>query len=378
MRIAIDVRSLMEGRQSGVEEYTTQIIRGLLRIGRGHAYCVFYNSWRPVALPDFGGAVTVSAHRWPNRLLNAVNFTLNWPAWDGWVEADCFFLPNFRLLPLSPGVPLVTTVHDLSFDHFPEFFSRRRRLWHRSVRPRVLLRNSDHIIAVSQATREDIISTYGMAPESVSVVYSGVHLPWEAETSDSGALKRVGGAYRLPRRYVLYLGTIEPRKNVAGIVEAFDAIADSVPQDLVIAGEQGWLIGEARRAWQRARHRARVHFPGFIAGRDKAAVMAAADLFVYPSLYEGFGFPPLEALLASTPVVTSYNASLPEIVGAMSAGERAVTLVDPWDVSELALVMRELLTDVPPVTGAVRECVRRTYNWDRAAHETLDIIERVV
>lgn len=374
MRIAIDVRSLMEGRQSGVEEYTTRIIRSMLRVGRGHTFHLFYNSWRPVTLPDFGGEVSVHARRWPNKLLNAVNFAAQWPAWDTWVAADCFFLPCIRLLPLSPSVPLVTVVHDLSFEHFPELFSWRHRLWHRMVRPRVLLTNSDRIIAVSAATRDDLLDSYGMAPDRVSVVYSGVHLAGESLRPDRVA--EVRSQLHLPSRFVLYLGALEPRKNVSGVIWAFDAVADSVPHDLVVAGERGWLMGEVSEAARRARHGARIHFLGVIAEQDKAAVLAAADLFVYPSLFEGFGFPPLEALLAGTPVVTSYNSSLPEVVGAVGGAGRALTLVDPSDRSELALVLRELLKDVPAVEEDVRVRVRRTYDWDRAAHETLDVIER--
>lgn len=373
MRIAIDVRSLMEGRQSGVEEYTTCLISHMLRIGRGHTFHLFYNSWRAVTLPDFGRKVIVHARRWPNMLLNVVNFFGNWPAWDTWVEADCFFLPCFRPLPLTPSVPLVTVVHDLSFVHFPEFFSWRHRLWHRMVRPRVLLHNSDHVIAVSAVTREDLIYTFGLAPERVSVVYSGVRLAREARRNDLAW--DVRSRFGLPQRFVLYLGALEPRKNVSGVIAAFEAIAPTVPHDLVVAGERGWLEREVRSAVQAA-VRERIHWLGVIADRDKAALMAAADLFVYPSLFEGFGFPPLEALLAGTPVVVSFNSSLPEVVGAVGGGGRAVTLIDPWDKSELALVLRELLRDLPVVSDDVRERVLRTYDWDRAAHETLDVIER--
>lgn len=366
MRIAIDVRSLMEGRHSGVEEYTVQIIRAMGRVAPEHEYHLFYNSARSVTLPWLGEHGQVHAFRFPNKVLNVSQMLLSWPRWDTLVSADCFFAPHMRLLPLTANVPLVVTAHDLSFEHFPELFSWRRRLWHKLMLPRLLMRNCDHVVAVSQATKADVVKLYEVPSDHVSVVYSGVR---ELAQVTSGDVRK---KYKLPQRYVLYLGTLEPRKNVSSIIRAYDAIADQVSCDLVIAGAPGWLMGEVNLALDRAVHRSRIHMPGFIDEVDKGALYASADLFVYPSLYEGFGFPPLEALLAGTPVITSFNSSLPEVVGQWA------TLVDPYDISELALVMRELLGDLPKVSMATRRAVIERYSWDRAAKQTLAIIEQVV
>jgi glycosyltransferase involved in cell wall biosynthesis len=369
MEIAVDVRSLMEGRHSGVEEYTTHIIHGMARLAPQHTYRLFYNAARPIALPTFPSSISVHPFRFPNKLLNLSQFLGAWPPWDSLVRADCFFVPHFRLTPLSAQVPLVTTVHDLSFEHFPELFSWRRRLWHGLMRPRRLLQNSDRIIAVSGATKADVVRLYDIPAERVSVVYSGVDVKRQSSAMALAALRE---SYELPQRFVLYLATLEPRKNVNSIIRAFDAIAGGVPHDLVIAGARGWLTGATERAYHEARHRERIHFLGFIEENDKQALYQAADLFVYPSLYEGFGFPPLEALSAGTPVITSWNSSLPEVVGQWA------TLIDPYDVAELALVMGELLRDLPTVSEETREAIRRKYSWDRAAQETLAIIEDVV
>lgn len=373
MRIAIDVRSLMEGRHSGVEEYTVQIIQAMMGSCAQHEYNLFYNSAKQVNLPWFDGKARVSSFRYPNKMFNALQWLASRPRWDKLVEADCFFVPNFRLMPLSLEVPLVTTVHDLSFEHFPEFFSWKRRLWHKLMRPRVLLMNSDHVIAVSEATKADVVNLYGVPADKVTVIYSGVSSlgftpPLPSPSKGEGAKRK----YNLPERFVLYLGTLEPRKNVGSIIRAYDAIAPDVDHDFVIAGSRGWLMGEIDEALQKARHKSRMHVVGFVAEEDKAAIMSAADLFVYPSLYEGFGFPPLEALLAGTPVITSFNSSLPEVVGEWA------TLVDPYDISELALMMKELLGDLPIVSEEDKQAIRQKYSWDRAARETLAIIERVV
>ena len=370
MEIAVDVRSLMEGRHSGVEEYTTQIIRSLVSAAPQHHFRLFYNAAKRITLPSFPETVSVHGFRYPNKLFNVAQLAARWPVWDNLVAADCYFVPNLRLLPLSSGAPLVTCVHDLSFERFPEFFSWRRRAWHYVMRPRELLARSDRIIAVSEATCADIVELYGIQLNKISVVYSGVRVPPAGELTQpaQGDARR---KYGLPEKFVLHLATLEPRKNVDSVIRAWDAIADRVPHDLVIAGSRGWLPRTIDRAYERARHQPRIHFPGFIAEADKMALYAAADVFVYPSLYEGFGFPPLEALLAGTPVITSNNSSLPEVVGEWAA------LVNPYDVAELALTMKEILRDRPPVLEADRQRLARQYSWERAARETLAIIESV-
>ncbi|MEX2055051.1 MAG: glycosyltransferase, partial [Candidatus Andersenbacteria bacterium] len=177
MRIAIDVRSLMEGRHSGVEEYTTHIIHALLRIAPQHEYILFYNSAHAVQLPPFAQPVTSVGLRYPNKVFKAAQWASRWPRWDTLISADCFFVPSLSLMPLQPQTPLVTTVHDLSFERFPEFFSLRRRLWHALMRPRALLQASHHLIAVSDSTATDIHKLYDIPLKKISVVHSGISLP---------------------------------------------------------------------------------------------------------------------------------------------------------------------------------------------------------
>ncbi len=369
MHIAIDARSLMEGRLSGVEEYTTHIIHGLLRVAPHHTYHLFYNSAQKVTLPKFIGSVIYHRWRYPNKILNASQWAFSQPRWDRLVPADCFFVPNFRLLPLSPHVPIVTTVHDLSFEHFPQFFSWKRRLWHTMMRPRVLMTNSDHLIAVSHHTATDVATLYNINPACISVVHSGINIP---PAVTAGDWHRVKSLYHLPERYILFIGALEPRKNIPSIIEAFSAVAAKIPQDLVIAGQPGWLTQDITRALGASLVRERIHQPGFIAEEDKAALYKGADLFVYPSFYEGFGFPPLEALAQGTPVITSANSSLPEVVGQWA------TLIDPYDVGGLALMMTELLHHPSRVSADVRQAIAERYSWDVAARQTLAVIEAVV
>ena len=372
MHIAIDIRSLMEGRHSGVEEYTTQIIRGMLRVSPSNTYHLFYNAVREVSLPEFHGSVRVHAFRYPNKGFNLMQWAFSRPQWDKMLDPhpDVVFVPNPRLAPISSDVPLVTVAHDLSFEKFPEFLDVKRRVWHHMMQPRVLMKNSDHIIAVSEHTKHDVMQMYGVESSDISVIHSGIREDYVKPPAVR--VQQVRRKYGLPKRFVLYFGTLEPRKNISSIINAFSGISEYVEHDVVIAGESGWLRKELDDVHASSGCKDRIHFIDFVEEEDKSAVFAAADLFVYPSFYEGFGFPPLESLLAGTPVVTSFNSALPEVVGQWA------TLIDPYNVGQLADVMQELLHNSKRVPRNVQGDIRDLYSWDMAARKTIQVLEGVV
>lgn len=368
MRIAIDVRSLIEGRHSGVEEYATQIIKGLARNASGHEYIFFYNSARYVDLSFLSPMGKVLSFRYPNKLFNLCQYIFGWPKWDRLIEKklgyqpDLFFVPNARLLPVMDK-SVVVTAHDLSYELFPEYYSVRHRIWHKLMKPKQLMLKAKHIIAVSGATKEDVIRLYGVKRKDVSVIYSGVSIKNKED--------REGKLLKLPKKYVLFLGTMEPRKNIISVIEAFASIAENISQDLVIAGEKGWLMRGVEKAVSKSGVEKRIHLIGFVDEGDKGDLYNRSDLFVYPSFYEGFGFPPLEALLVGTPVITSHNSSLPEVVGDWAA------MINPYDVSELAVVMREMIDFPPFVSKQVQEKISQKFSWDNAAKKTLEVFEKV-
>jgi glycosyltransferase involved in cell wall biosynthesis len=369
MKIAIDVRSLMEGRLSGVEQYAMNIIRGMLRVAPRHEYILFYNSARAVMLPDFYGDVTVKGLHYPNKIFNTLQWVAGYPRWDEVIEADVFFVPNLALVPLAPKTPLVVVAHDLAFERFPEFLDVRRRLWHRMMNPRRLMKRANKIIAVSEHTKQDVMRLYSLNEDTIEVIHSGIH---NSRLPDAKEISRVRKKYDLPERFVLYVGTHEPRKNIPGLIRAYQAIRSQVPHYLVVAGEKGWQTGELKKVLGSQEQREKIHMMGFVEEDDKAALYAAADLFVYPSFYEGFGFPPLEALMMGTPAITSFNSALPEVVGEWA------TLIDPYNPAELAVVIKELLHDLPVVTEETRREIAGTYSWDKAALRTLEVLDNVV
>lgn len=370
MHIAIDARSLMEGRHTGVEEYTTRMINALSRVRPRHQYHLFYNAASPVQLPVFRENVLVHAFRYPNKVFNTSQLLFGFPAWDKLlpVPIDVFFVPNPRLVPLSSNKPMVTVAHDISYERFPEFLTWKRKVWHLAMQPKKLFTTSNHIIAVSEHTKNDIVEHYGIDEHNISVVYPGV--PDEIAVSQV-ELHRVKETYHLPEHFILFFGALEPRKNIPAIIEAFSAIADRIPHHLVLAGESGWKGQLMSDAIDKSQYREKIHVIGFVQEQDKSALYAAADVFIYPSFYEGFGFPPLEALLAGTPVVVSFNSSLPEVVGEWA------TLIDPYNTPHLALVLAELLRTPKRMPYNVRQQILEKYSWEKSASKVADVLERV-
>ncbi|MGC8875397.1 MAG: glycosyltransferase family 4 protein, partial [Chloroflexia bacterium] len=230
------------------------------------------------------------------------------------------------------------------------------------------VRVATRVIAVSQATRDDLIRHYRTVPDRVHVVHHGVS-PRFRPTQDPGVRARYG----LPERYFLYLGTLQPRKNLERLLAAYARLPAGAPA-FVLAGGRGWYFERIARAVAAHNLGERVLFPGYIADADLPAVLSGAVAFVYPSLYEGFGMPLLEAMACGTPVIASRSSSLPEVVG--DAG----LLVDPLSVEALQEALQRILEDEP-----LREALRargleraRLFTWERCAHETLGVLEKAL
>jgi glycosyltransferase involved in cell wall biosynthesis len=344
MRIGIDIRSLAAGKRTGVEEYTIGLLEELFRSHPEHTYILFFNAWGAVE-PDLSFAsgyphVSLRRFRVPNKLLNLSLWYFAWPKLDRLIGGvDVFFMPNLNFAAFSREVKVIVTAHDLSFEYFPETFSWKQRLWHFAIGFRSLLRRADRIVAVSRSTADDIATEYNIPQEKIAVIPSGIAERFKPMSRNDPSLRAVQEKYRLPYRFILYLGTIEPRKNLDALVRAFEvfqgtAFGEAAKHDLVLAGRPGWKYTELFRRIAASPAREHIHLVGFIDDADKPALYNLASVFVYPSLYEGFGFPPLEALASGVPVIASHVASLPEVVG--TAG----ILIDPYRPDEILQALR--------------------------------------
>lgn len=381
MKIGIDIRSLASGKNTGVEEYVRGLLKEVFRLGKEHEFVLFFNAWGKVE-PDLSFAagfphVTVKRFRIPNKLLNFALWYLRYPKLDRLIGGvDVFFMPNMNFAAFSKSAKLIVTVHDLSFEWFPEMFSWKQRLWHYMVNLRGLLRRADSIVAVSQSTASDITERYRINPAQVQTILSGVSETFRPLDRNDLQLIEVQKKYKLPYRFILSLGTLEPRKNLISLVRAFEvfhqtAIGEQVKYELVIAGTPGWKCEELLETVRKSPVRHHIHLLGFVDEADKSALYTLASIFVYPSFYEGFGFPPLEAIHCGVPVIASHSASLPEVVG------QAGILIDPYRPDEILQALRQVLGD-KELFLLLREralAQKQLFSWEKSAKQFLALLD---
>ncbi len=367
MRILIDVRLLGKGKTSGIEEYARSLVDALLLEGRNELG-LFYNGLKKAPLPGRWlrePSVTVIDRRMPNKLFDLMARTFRVPDIERGFLPDVVFSPHFNILPRTRA-PRVITLHDLSFLHRPDFFRARHRLWHWLQDYRRQALRADRIVAVSEFTKSDLVDLLGIPEERVRVVHSGVSdLFCPQDEAKVAEFRRSRG---LERPFLLYLGTIEPRKNLRAVIRAFNLLKRDpgfAELELVLAGPQGWLYGEILDEAQNSAFRDDIRFFGQVRNEERPLLYAAASLFLYPSFFEGFGFPPLEAQACGTPVVVSNRTSLPEIFCGSAA------LADPWRVEEIADAAHSLLTDRTARQSALREGFKNAerFRWPRVAGE---------
>ena len=286
-------------------------------------------------------------------------------------SATLFHAAEHLLLPLR-RIPTVLTVHDLIFRHLPEHHKPLNR-WYLNLTLPLYCGRADHIIAVSEATRRDVIDAYHISPEKITVVHEAADPSFAPQTPEAIALARV--RYHLPDRFFLHVGTIEPRKNLTRLLHAWEPLYQKgeVPP-LVLVGKRGWLTGDFDAALAASPARDAVHFTGYVANADLPAVTAAATALVFPTVFEGFGLPPLEAMACGTPVACSNTSSLPEVVG-----DAALTF-DPLDEDAIAHTLRRIANNADLRADLRQRGVAQAANfsWDKAATETIRIYRQVM
>jgi glycosyltransferase involved in cell wall biosynthesis len=273
----------------------------------------------------------------------------------------------YTLAPLGASLPLVLTVHDAYNLRNPAAFTFWQRTMFNFMLPRVL-RCARAVIAVSQFTKGELLDLYPHLSEAkVTVVHQGIHERFSPPGEPS--IQELRARLDLRGPFALSLCTLEPRKNLVRLLEAFARIKDRVPHALILAGSYGWKSAALARKVEDLGLGGRAKFVGFVADALLPALYAAADLFVYPTLYEGFGLPPLEAMACGCPVIASNAASLPEVTG------DAAVAVDPYDVSSMAQAMRSVLEDAVLRARLRLRGLRRAkqFTWQRCAQETAEV-----
>lgn len=288
-------------------------------------------------------------------------------------DADIFFGTNYRGI-FDKGLRNIITIHDMAYEYFPEALTDKALDYLKTHLPEVA-QKADCLIADSEATKLDVVKHLNVAEEKVKVIYLGVDDKFKP-INDSALLEKVRAHYRLPRKFILYVGTIEPRKNIQGLIKAYARLCeeDAFYHDLVIAGWMGWKSEGLTDLIKGLGIEHRLHFTGYIDENDLPALYNLTDLFAFPSFFEGFGLPVLEAMACGVPVVTSNVSSLPEV-----AGDAAV-LVNPHSVDEIAGGMNRLLTDNDLRKSCSEKGIARSrlFTWEKCARETLAVFEEVM
>ncbi|MFA6296657.1 MAG: glycosyltransferase family 1 protein [Patescibacteria group bacterium] len=392
MIIGIDIRSLMEGKRSGVQQYLINLMRNLFVIDSKNQYKLFCNAYKKNSLDvsefEKFPNVKVCKFNYPNKVLNTSFWLLKYPKIDSLIkDLDIFFAPNILFSAISPNCKFVTTIHDLSFDYFRRFYSMKRRFWHNIVGPKKKIKKSDAVICVSESTANDLINKYGVSKDKVHVVYSGIE---NRQQETENRKLDIKNKYNLSDNFVLFLGAMEPRKNIVGLIEAFELLKKQENNKtkkqtdyklqitnnfqnlkLVVAGSSGWLEKRVNKIYEQSKFKNDIMFLGYVDEKDKSALYSLAKLFVYPSFYEGFGFPPLEAMACNCPVVTSNVGSLSEVC------EKAAILVDPYNVNEIFEAMKQGLSDEKLRKYLIAEGQKQVvkFNWQNCARETLKVFE---
>jgi glycosyltransferase involved in cell wall biosynthesis len=363
MIIGIDGRPL-QGRFTGDSTYWRGLVGGLTRLETDDRFIIYLDGNRPK--PDMQLPENMEM-----RTLNAPWSRL-WSAWSfpKALRRDKVDVAHVQYT-IPPGMPCptVTTIHDISFKRYPEFFSGKdRMILDRAVK--FAATHAARIIAVSQFTSDEIVELYQAAPDRISVIYEGVDDQFQTMPRPE-AQEVVDEKYRLQFPYVLTVGVIQPRKNFHRLLEGFAKLKENhdCEHKLVIVGKYGWKESGLERQAKDLGLSDDVVLTGYVPYEDLPALYNAADVFVYPSLYEGFGLPPLEAMACGTPVITGNQASLPEVVG--DAG----LMVDPFDADAFAEALDRLIFDrlLRAEMFALGLDQATKFSWDKTASETLKI-----
>lgn len=369
-------RAFVSGR-TGTENYSYQLLKNLAGIDTKNQYIVYV---RPGSVDQYiGVSVDQKKLDWPENFEFKV---INWPRL--WTQAglasqtfkdklDVLFVPAHTIPIIKrPGLKTVVTVHDLGSEYLPGMHQLKQRLYLGYMQRRQL-KSATKIIAVSKATKDDLVKRIGLPSEKIEVVYEGYDKELFKPVKNDLLVNSLKSLDLVSGEYFLFVGTIQPRKNIYRLITAYDSYYGPFKKapKLVLVGSKGWLSDDIYKLVKTLGLEDRVKFLGRVDDEKLPALYSGAIALTFPSLFEGFGLPILEAQACGCPVITSNLSSMPEVAG------KGAILVDPYSVNEIAAALRMVTSDKVKVTSLVRdgyENIKR-FSWEKCAGETLDVLE---
>ena len=378
MKIGIDTTSaVMQG--GGIGRYTRELVQATLAQDADNEYVLFSAPPPPdkslsQIFPSNGRVVYKIApvsEQWLYRLWYRARLPVSVQRFTG--KLDLFHSPDFVLPPVSGNIPTLLTVHDLSFVHFPEVYPEVLVNYLNKVVPWSVAR-ATHILADSAATKQDLMAVWQVPDEKFRVLYSGVGSAF-VRVEDEKRITAVRQKYYLGDvPYLLSVGTVQPRKNYQMLIQAFAPLADKWPHNLYIAGGKGWLYDEMTAEIEKQGLANRVRFIGFVDDEDLPTLYSGAGLYLFPSLYEGFGLPMLEAMACGVPVIASDVSSLPEV-----GGETAVML-PPNNRSEWTQAIDMVLSSPEKQQKMISAGYQkiRKFSWGKSSVQLLRIYQTLL
>lgn len=365
----------LSGNISGIGNYLAEIIR--------HGA---FEGFKPVVYSQGADTIEVdlsSVRRVPvspPRALDPIPETISHAWWENITagraaradDVDLYFGPNY-LKPITYRGDSVVVVHDLIHEVCPWYLPRPYVIYMKTLLPRSV-RNATRIITVSESTKNDLTRAYSVDEEKIDVAYGSASNRFDESRLDEAKITTVPGEYGLEKNYLLYVGNLEPRKNVHMIIEALEELPQEIRPELAIAGQKFQSYPKLETAYNESPCRDSIHFLGYVDSDDLPHLYAGAEAFVFPSRYEGFGLPLVESMKAGTPVVTSDRASLREV-----AGEAGIT-VDPTSADQIAAGIETLLTDSSNENWSARAIDRAAdFSWGESAatinHAVSEVLE---
>ena len=374
MIIGVDGNEANVSRRVGTGQYTLSLLKEWQKTASPVVRFLIYlssppNPWMPPKTSYFSYLVFKPKKFWTQLALPVKLFLQK-------EKPNVFFSPAHYLPRLTPPkVKKVVTIHDLAYYYYPQEF-KRNDLWQLKNWTRYSVRKADQIIAVSENTKKDIVKFYHLSRSKISIVYNGYDTNRFYHPIPLSRIKKVKRKYHLKENedYVIYLGTLQPRKNIENLIKAIPQVSQRFNKlKWVIAGKKGWLYQSIFSLAKKLNIEKKLIFTDFVPDEEIPSLLAGAKLFVLPSFYEGFGITAIEAMACGTPVLVSHNSSLPEVVG--RAGKY---IENPQNYSEIAQKIEEILSDENLRKKLISKGLERVkkFSWQKCAQETLEVLLR--